>query len=66
MADLNKLRGAWFDGDKENLSKLKPPYWIDDQPDPLHTKEDVEELFRMVDELKAKRLAEAVRKASLN
>ena len=34
---------------------LPPGCWWDDMPDPLHTKEDVEELFRMVEEKKAKR-----------
>jgi len=46
---------------------LKPGEWIDDlEWDALHTKEDVEELFRMVDEKKAKLREEAIRKASLN
>jgi hypothetical protein len=45
---------------------LLPGQWIDDLPEPLETVEDVEELFRMVDEKKAKRLAEAIQKAALN
>jgi hypothetical protein len=45
---------------------LLPGQWIDDLPEPLETVADVEELFRMVDTLKAKRLAEAIRKAALN
>jgi hypothetical protein len=45
---------------------LKPGEWIDDLPEPLETVADVEELSRMVDALKAKRLAEAIRKAALN
>jgi hypothetical protein len=45
---------------------LLPGEWIDDLPEPLETVEDVEELFRMVDEKKAKRLAEAIQKAALN
>jgi hypothetical protein len=43
---------------------LPPGYWLDNMPDPLHTKEDVEDLFRRVDELKAKQ--EAIEKASKN
>jgi hypothetical protein len=46
----------------------RPPlpkgHWYDDQPDPLHTKEDVEDLFRRVDELKAQR--EAIERANRN
>jgi hypothetical protein len=45
---------------------LLPGQWIDDLPEPLETVEDVEELFRMVEEKKAKRKAEAIRRASLN
>ncbi len=45
---------------------LKPGEWIDDLPEPLETVADVEDLFRRVEELKAKRLEEAIRKASLN
>jgi hypothetical protein len=44
-----------FMGDKP----LLPGQWIDDLPEPLETVEDVEELFRMVEEKKAKRRAEA-------
>jgi hypothetical protein len=40
--------------------------WIDDLPEPLKTVEDVEELFRMVDQKNAKRLEAAIRKANLN
>lgn len=32
---------------------LPPGHWYDDQADPLHTKEDVEELFRIVNEKEA-------------
>ena len=46
---------------------LKPGEWIDDlEWDALHTKEDVEELFEMVREKKAKLREEAILKASLN
>jgi|SRR5579863_1830838 len=45
---------------------LKPGQWLDDLPEPLHTVADVKDLFRRVDELKAKRLAEAIRNASRN
>ena len=45
---------------------LQPGEWIDDLPDPLETKADVEDLFARVEVLKAKRKAEAIRKASLN
>lgn len=46
---------------------LKPGEWIDDlEWDPLHTVADGEDLFRLVEEKKAKRLAEAIRKAALN
>jgi hypothetical protein len=38
---------------------LLPGQWIDDLPEPLETVEDVEGLFRMVDEKKAERRAEA-------
>jgi hypothetical protein len=42
-------------------------YWIDPGlPDPLHTKEDVEDVMRRVEEIKARLLAEAIRKAALN
>jgi hypothetical protein len=43
---------------KENgkdINKRPPGSWIDDQPDPLDTVEDVNELFDMVEEKKAKR-----------
>lgn len=45
---------------------LLPGQWIDDPPELLETVADVEELFRMVDELKVKRLAKAIQKAALN
>jgi hypothetical protein len=45
---------------------LEPDQLIEDLPDPLDTVADVEDLFRRVDALKAKRLEEAIRKASLN
>jgi hypothetical protein len=45
---------------------LLPGQWIDDLPEPLETVEDVEELFRMVDQKKAMRLEAAIRKANLN
>lgn len=45
---------------------LKPGQWIDDLPEPLETVADVEDLFRRVDALEAKRLEEATRKAALN
>ena len=45
---------------------FKPGEWIDDLPEPLDTIEDVEELFRMVEEKKAKLRGDAIRKASLN
>jgi hypothetical protein len=45
---------------------LKPGEWIDDLPEPLENVADVEDLFRRVEILKAKRLEEAIRKASLN
>jgi len=48
----------------EDLGKLRPPYWIDDQPDPLETAEDVRDLFERVRVLQAKR--EAVERASRN
>jgi len=43
---------------------LKPGEWLDNMPDPLHTKEDVADLFRRVEKLKAQR--EAIEKASRN
>jgi hypothetical protein len=45
---------------------LPPGYWIDDLPEPLETVEDVEELFRMVEELKAKLREKAIERASRN
>jgi len=45
---------------------LLPGQWIDDLPEPVETVEDIEMLFRIVDEKKAKRKAEAIRKANLN
>jgi hypothetical protein len=66
MEDWKKLREAWFDGDVENLSKLKPPYWVDNMPDPLDTVADVEDLFARVDKLKAARLEAAIVRASKN
>jgi hypothetical protein len=46
---------------------LKPGEWLADlEGDPLHTVADVEDLFRIMEEKKAKRLAEAIRKAALN
>ena len=46
---------------------LKPGEWINDlEWDALHTKEDVEDVMRRVAVLKAKRKAEAIRRASLN
>ena len=45
---------------------LLPGQWIDDLPEPLETVADVEELFRMVEEKKAKRKAEAILRASKN
>ena len=49
------------------ITKLEPgTYWVDDLPEPLETVADVEELFRMVEEKKAKLKAEAIRKAALN
>ena len=42
----------------------EPGEWIDDLPEPLETVADVEDLFRRVDALKAKR--EAIEKASRN
>jgi hypothetical protein len=45
---------------------LLPGQWIDDLPEPFETVEDVEELFRMVEEKKAKRKAEAILRASKN
>jgi hypothetical protein len=47
-------------------AKLKPGQWLDYLPDPLHTKEDVEDLFRRVRVLEAKRKAEAILRASKN
>lgn len=44
---------------------LKPGQWIDDSPEPLETMADVEDLFRRVEELKAKCLEEATGKAPL-
>jgi hypothetical protein len=43
---------------------LKPGKWIDDQPEPLETVADVEEMFRCVSALKAKR--EAIEEATRN
>jgi hypothetical protein len=45
---------------------LLPGQWIDDLPEPLETVADVKDLFERVDKLKAARLAESIRKASLN
>jgi hypothetical protein len=45
---------------------LLPGQWIDDLPEPLETVADVEDLMRPVEVAKAKLLAEAIRKASLN
>jgi hypothetical protein len=46
---------------------LKPGEWIDDlEWDALHTEEDVEDVMRRVEEIKARLLAEAIRKAALN
>jgi hypothetical protein len=45
---------------------LLPGQWIDDLPEPFETVEDVEELFRMVEEKKAERKAEAILRASKN
>jgi hypothetical protein len=47
-------------------SALKPGQWLDNLADPLHTAEDVRDLFERVEKLKVKRLAEAIRDASLN
>jgi hypothetical protein len=47
-------------------AKLKPGEWLDYLPDPLATKEDVEDLFARVAVLKAKRKAEAILRASKN
>jgi hypothetical protein len=40
---------------------LLPGQWIDDLPDPLATKEDVEELFRMVHEKMTARIIKKIR-----
>jgi hypothetical protein len=45
---------------------LLPGQWIDDLPEPLETVEDVEELFRMVEEKKAKLRADAIERANRN
>lgn len=45
---------------------LRPGQWIDDLPETLETVEDVEDRMRRVEVLKAKREAEAIRRASLN
>jgi hypothetical protein len=46
--------------------KILPGRWIDDLPEPLETAADFEDLMRRADESKAKRLADAIRKAALN
>jgi hypothetical protein len=33
----------------------QPRFWLDDQPDPLHRVVDVEELLRLIKELKLKK-----------
>jgi len=46
---------------------LKPGEWIDDlEWDALHSKEDVEDVMRRVEEIKVRLRAEGIRKASLN
>jgi hypothetical protein len=45
---------------------LPPGYWIDDQPDPLHTKEDVEELRIMVEQKEPKLRTKAIEPADRN
>jgi hypothetical protein len=45
---------------------LKPGEWIDDLSEPLETVADVEDLMRRVETVKANRVQEAIRKASLN
>jgi hypothetical protein len=45
---------------------LPPGYWIDDQPDPLHTKEDVEELRIVVEQKEAKLRTKAIEPADRN
>jgi hypothetical protein len=47
-------------------TKLPPGCWIDDLPDPLHTKADVLDLFLRVAVEEAKLLAAAIEKASRN
>ena len=34
---------------------LQPRFWLDDQPDPLHRVANVEELLRLIKELKLKK-----------
>ena len=53
-------------GDGGMKEDLKPGQWLDDQPDPLHTLADVEDLFRRVDVLKAQMRKEALERASRN
>jgi hypothetical protein len=51
-----------MEGPYNEDGSLKKGYWIDDQPEPLHTAADVKKLFDLVEALEAKQRGIATRK----